>query len=49
MIELMYSLLTVTGAIVLSSPIGWLILTVGNMSQAKKKNNKNKSQAKRNR
>ena len=47
MIELMYSLLTVTGAIVISSPIAWLILQVGNKVAGDKKN-KNNYQAKRN-
>lgn len=45
--SLLYSLLTVTGAIVISSPIAWLILQVGNKVAGDTKN-KNNHQAKRN-
>lgn len=44
--DLLYSLLTVTGAIVISSPIAWLILLVGNKVEGNKKN-KNNYQSKR--
>lgn len=46
MIALMESLLLVTGAIVISSPIAWLILKVGNKVEGNKKN-KNNYQTKR--
>lgn len=48
MVALIESLLMVTGVIVCSAPIGWLILQVGNRVGGDDKN-KNNHQAKRNR
>lgn len=47
MIALIESLLLVTGVIVVCSPVGWLILQVGNKVAGDTKN-KNNHQAKRN-